>query len=155
MDVNTILFKEINDIDWNRVSQEQAASFCRVLSVVNDTLEAHERSEVVFIALLASHCSAAALCAAMFTFISPHAAATSVALVAAASIVASWVRLRKTRNLTIGVIDALKMEAAHLKEELRTDSDVPSTQQIPVAEQSQKPKSRNVPTLVSRIAAKR
>ena len=106
--------KELQDVNWDKLTEPQAAGLGLSLGLFNDAAEDHRRTRAVFLARLSMLVVAALVGGTMLSWSSPVAAVAGICGALSIGTVASWWQTRRSAEAVRQATEVLKADAAEL-----------------------------------------
>ena len=106
--------QQMNDVDWEKLTEQQAAGFGLSLSLFNDAVEAHALARAVFLARAAGLAVSGIVGAVLLTWSNPAVAVIGIVGALSLGTCASWWQTRGARKAVERAAEALKADVAQL-----------------------------------------
>lgn len=113
-DLNGLPLQQMNDVDWDKLTEQQAAGFGLSLSLFNDAVEQHRLARAVFYARAASLVVATIVGVTLLSWTNPVAAVIGMLGSLTLGLVGSGWYALKTNKLVTEAAEALKADVAQL-----------------------------------------
>lgn len=105
---------QMNDVAWEKITEQQAAGFGLSLSLFNDAVESHALARAVFLARAAGLVVSGIVGAVLLTWSNPAIAVIGMVGSLSLGTAASWWQTRGARKAVDRALEGLKADVAQL-----------------------------------------